>query len=840
MRSGTGQERRFTIATSITLATLVWTGCGTDGDSRRSGDTTLVHLADRLGSATIESAAAPASAREKRHWSFPDAAADWRPVSSPQIPWLATVATESIDDGLRLSLSQPSMRQTMLYLGGIATDLDGLELGDWETVLVKARTSDRLGGIAVSHNADDQASLPSEMVFFFSTGDVPPVFSDGSEQTYALPILPREGESATTPLDSITILFGSAGAASVDVLSVSMVPRGAAFLDDYGVRPVPKQGRTVNTLFAHAPAKLDYPIHIDDTTRFDFALGTTAGESVTYRVSVGGESEEPQLLFEETVSDADAWSEHTVDLSQLAGRGRRLTLEAMSDREGAVALWGMPMVSRHQDGTGPNVIFYVIDGGGADLMSVYGYERRTTPYLEELAKEGAVFERAFSNSTWTQPSTVSFLTSLHHSVLGGLRRGIHSTPVPAGAITMAEHMRAGGYQTMMLTSNPNSGRLIGTERGVDLTWDEGTEHHSTSSESLQDEFWGHRESFPGTPYWVHFQTTDVHEPNQPEPPFAGQWVTPEERTQLQQWDQRFFMAAGGAFGNTSVSGFYDLALETTGIDRQAYFGVRRGLYDETMTHQDHQLRELVEQLKSRGEWDNTLLVIGSDHGHPAGTFARFGRGMVDPQPEPWEGALFDAYATRVPMIMIWPQKIQAGLRIDDPVSMIDVLPTILDLVGLPAPEVLQGRSLAPLLRGQALDVRPVVLDEFRVHEESGEMLGNLEIIDGRWGASLEIGPHPGGPDASHGRHAVPVGGRWGAVHPYFEDVPRLLLYDLANDPFALEAVNDAHPDLVEHYERLLLEQWKAHQALALQFGEAGEVALSPEQLQQLRSLGYIQ
>ena len=52
----------------------------------------------------------------------------------------------------------------------------------------------------------------------------------------------------------------------------------------------------------------------------------------------------------------------------------------------------------------PNVIFYVIDGGGADHMSVYGYNRRTTPNLERLVAKGSVFERAYSNSTWSKPS----------------------------------------------------------------------------------------------------------------------------------------------------------------------------------------------------------------------------------------------------------------------------------------------------------------------------------------------------------------------------------------------------------------------------------------------------
>jgi len=70
-------------------------------------------------------------------------------------------------------------------------------------------------------------------------------------------------------------------------------------------------------------------------------------------------------------------------------------------------------------------------------------------------------------------------------------------------------------------------------------------------------------------------------------------------------------------------------------------------------------------------------------------------------------------------------------------------------------------------------------------------------------------------------------------------VPRLLLYDLWVDPFALRAVNDQHPELVAQYQRILLREWRAHLTLAQRFREAGAVALTPEQLQQLRSLGYI-
>jgi arylsulfatase A-like enzyme len=430
------------------------------------------------------------------------------------------------------------------------------------------------------------------------------------------------------------------------------------------------------------------------------------------------------------------------------------------------------------------------------------------------------------------------MTSLQHSVLGGLRRGVHSTPVPPNAVTMAEHMHGAGYQTAVFTSNPNCARVIGLERGVDFMRDVDTQDSSRSSPELHERFWGFRRDYPGHPYWVHFQTTDVHEPNHPPAPFAGLFVASEDRERLEQWDDRLFEQAGDVFGTTSIVAFYDIALERAKVDRRSYFNVRRGLYDETMAHQDRELERFVERLKAEGEWQDTLLVIASDHGHPAGTFARFGRGLIEPQPEGWQGALFDSYSTRVPLIFVWPRGIEGGRRVEQPVSMIDVLPTILELSGLPRPELMQGRSLVPLLHGRELEPRPVILDEFRVDEATGQMVGNIEMIDRRWGASLEIGPLAQGEGGALGRHAYPAGGRWGAVHPYFPAASRLLLYDLWNDPFATRAVNDAHPELVEHYTQALSEHWQIHQALARRVGEASDKALDPAMLRQLQALGY--
>ncbi len=172
-------------------------------------------------------------------------------------------------------------------------------------------------------------------------------------------------------------------------------------------------------------------------------------------------------------------------------------------------------------------------------------------------------------------------------------------------------------------------------------------------------------------------------------------------------------------------------------------------------------------------------------------------------------------------MFVWPGHIEGGQRIAPPVSMIDVLPTLLDLVGLPPAEIAQGQSLAPLMLGrEGWEPRPVILDELGLDRDTGELSGVIEVVDGRWGASLEINLDPDQPPEE--RRPSP-----------------LLLYDLWNGPMALWSLHEERPDLVQKYTAFLEEQFEAHLALSQYFTPSGEIELTPEQLRTLRTLGYI-
>jgi arylsulfatase A-like enzyme len=187
--------------------------------------------------------------------------------------------------------------------------------------------------------------------------------------------------------------------------------------------------------------------------------------------------------------------------------------------------------------------------------------------------------------------------------------------------------------------------------------------------------------------------------------------------------------------------------------------------------------------------------------------------------------------THIPLIVIWPERITPGQRFSQPVSMIDMMPTILELCNLPAPDMIQGQSLAPLLLGEkGWEPQPIILDEFYVDPHTNRLGGFLEVVDGRWGASLEIG------DGRRLRHAIFT--RMTSA-PSQRPAP-LLLYDLWNDPNCLYSLHEERPDLVKKNSRFLQEKWKEDRELAKHFTRPEQANLTAEQLRTLRSLGYIE
>jgi len=804
-------------------------GCTDVDDERETLSVQMpLHLEGHIGSAQV-TGSLPPSDQPRMEWRFDEPQPGWKPVRSDATPWME-VRPSRTADALRIQLDEANRRPGRSLQGAVYVELSDWRREDWDHVLIRARTTDGVRGLGLYYNLGDRTVPGRDEPFpFLYAGRSTRAMSGGGVHTYRLDAdwsRARWGEWED-PWRELILGFWAEEPASIEVLSITVVSKAAA----YGGAPtdvqlLTRQGDARWTLSTHAPGSLAYRLRIPADARLDFGLGVVrASDSVSFRVTALENGQKMEALFEETYSDPRSWAQRSVDLSGLEGRVVDLTLEVEADREGAVALWSAPTLSGSVRSQKPNVVLYFVDGFGAEYMSLYGYNLRTTPNLERLASEGALFERAYTTSRWTTPSTTSFMTSLHHSVVGGSRA--ERQTLPARVVTMAQHFHRAGYQTSVYTGNPSAARMAGLGSEVDFLRDWVVWDDTVTSARLQSEFWDWRDAYPGGPFWTHFQTIDVWFPGglSLQGSFEGMYVSAEERQQYVKWRDELRDQNPGHWWRPDQNAF-----DEAGIDRVTYYELGQKLYAEAVAQQDHQIGRFVDQLKATGEWENTLFIVASDHGQHESGLVR-----LDPYAPEGQHTHLRREHTGIPLLFVWPGHIPGGKRFRDPVSMIDLLPTVLDFAGLPPPAVMQGRSLTPLLLGEVpeseWETRPVILDEFYVDEETGGLKGWIEVVDGRWGASLEINPPVEPAWARRGEYDDAIGGR---------PTP-LLLYDLWHDPYCLKPVNEEQPGLVEEYTEFLEAQFEAHLLLKEHVGAAaGEVELTPDQLEALQSLGYIQ
>ena len=783
-----------------------------------------LHLEDHVDRARIEGCEIPTDAPDVASWRFDKDQPAWK-VSVPFDPSRKPLEVARVKDALRLILSKKIAIQAGKMLsyrqGGVYIDLPDWNRDDWDIIVIQARTTNVDYLVPAFNLRDKPGKTPAEQGRFLSMGETVNVIKDGEVRTYVLRAEPTRTEDWKGPWKQLGIAVGAAdrgedgGSAepkTIDIVSVSVMPKAMNYAKaKAGMRNEPWGNATRRVLYMHVPGKIEYRARVPKNGRLDFGFGLLkASPPVKFQVSAreGTAGTEPKALLEETYSGSQPRTQRSVDLSRLAGKTVTLALETEAERTGNVAFWAAPTLSGKRATDKPNIIFYVIDGASADSMSVYGYNRRTTPQLERLAAEGAVFENAYSNSTWTTRSVPSFMTSLHHSVMGGYEAG--TDPIPQQAVTIAERMHKSRYRTEVLTSNPYCGRMSSLDRSVDAMVDTGPDYdtHEPPSVGLHQEFWKMREAYPGEPYWVHFQPTDVHSPWKPPAPYAGLFASFEDRQAYVDMRKKMYGITGDSWDNI---------FKKAGIDPVRYVQVVRNFYDESMAYQDYTIGRLVARLKGRGEWENTLFIVASDHGAKAAAIPFF-----DTNKRKYHAPLLAAHRSHIPMIFVWPGKIAPGRRLTQPISMIDMLPTILDLAGLPPAEIAQGQSLAPLLLGKpGWTPRPVVFDEFDVRDNY--FFGSVEVIDGCWGASLRIDPRPDDKKFPTER-----------LRP-----ATLLIFDIWEDPEAFRSLHEERPDLVEKYSKMLDRIWKEHQALAKKFTKAGVATLAPDQINTLRSLGYL-
>jgi len=335
-------------ARSVTLGAIVTTlACSGPDRPLLTADVPL-RLETHLDAARVTGSEIPTSVPPMIEWDFGVDSSDWIPVV-PLPPGSEAVAPEAIDDGLRLSLSSSHRVPGFGRLGLVAAEVGPLSMEDWDRVEVRARTTTAGSqiGLLFNHTTDDPVSpqLP-----FANIGAIQPLTADGTIQAYEFPLgasFWRQWAGEWTHL-GIGVTAGPEADASIDILSVRLVPKALAYAEaGVGTRPDTREFRYGRqALYTHTPSRLEFEVSVPGDGRFTTGLGVIRSDvPVSFVVSVHEGAAEPVIVLDGVVTDASALNERAADLSAFAGRAMTLVLETRSEQPGTVALWGAPTVS---------------------------------------------------------------------------------------------------------------------------------------------------------------------------------------------------------------------------------------------------------------------------------------------------------------------------------------------------------------------------------------------------------------------------------------------------------------------------------------------------------------
>ena len=322
----------------------------------------------------------------------------------------------------------------------------------------------------------------------------------------------------------------------------------------------------------------------------------------------------------------------------------------------------------------PNVILIIVDSLRADHLSSYGYDRPTTPNLDQLVvQNGARFSMAISPASWTCPANASLHTGINPVQLGASWFDLEQT-IPRRVNTLAEYLHNAGYYSAAFINNSCMGHTRGFDQGFDyfddvvLSRPNMNNSDKVRAGEVDNRLIGwlqaNQAKFQGKPLFLWAYYMEPHpwyNPPAPydrlyDPDYSGS-LTPETF----------------GVGKAAMSG--ELVMNERDVQHLI------ALYDGEISLWDAYFGQLMTALKKLNLLDNTLLVITADHGESFGEHGKWVHGT----------ALYQEQI-HVPLVMSYPGQIPPGIVIEAPVQSMDLMPTILDWAGVDVPEGLDALS----------------------------------------------------------------------------------------------------------------------------------------------------
>lgn len=803
------------------LLCLLATSCGSGRDATQTAP--AIRLTDLFTEQHVVNAVAPAPPPSRTEWRF-----DGAPPSPAPAAFAATRGWEAGlgVTGLAISNGQLTGR-TSTPVGMVRIErTSGRDVADQlHSIEIRIRVSAG-ANLSVETSPEEKPAFDAILGQMMGLGNeiTTPIQPGDQVQTYILTkarplpasqirhvfIRPSDVAGATFAIESVRLIFRREHLASIQ--------SGVGW---QGMREIYKESIT-----SRAPEQLAFPVRVPPAGWLDVAFGTVDEGPVTFSVSAqtGGSSGPVRVLATRTVTTPFRWEPAPIDLTPFANQDITLSMALSAPETGAIGLWGAPVVRQRgvlpppSAGVTPalgrqpqGVIVVWADTLRKDHLGVYGYSRDTSPALRQFADAGVLFRHSTSQATWTKVATPSMLTSLYPSSHGVAD---FNDRLPAAATTLAEVYRAAGYATVGFASNLFTGQFTNLHQGYEEQHEDGSLPNQGSSKTAREyvdrlSVWldRHRE----TPFFVFLHVYDPHDPFEPQRPYDTMWADPSRRDEhyrnLETVRKVINDPLRRLFGMPSRE-----ELVKAGLDADKYVSHDVDWYDGSIRGLDTEMGRLFERLEGLGLADRTLVVFTADHGEE---FLDHGR--------TFHGQHVYGELTQVPLMMRWPGVLPRGRVVDERVQTIDVMPTLLSISGLAAPSEVQGQSLTPLLgvEGAAAGEwrpRPAISEKARTDPNKGAAPPPHEteeyaIIDGPW-------------KLVHRRERLP-------------GMAEFELFDVAKDPLDARDVAASNPEAVQRLAKLLAGWREMAQSARLKPDAEATKGLSQEQLQRLRSLGYI-
>ena len=401
----------------------------------------------------------------------------------------------------------------------------------------------------------------------------------------------------------------------------------------------------------------------------------------------------------------------------------------------------------------PNLILFGIDSLRRDHMSLYGYPRLTTPHMDAYARRGSVFESTFSPSIPTTPGYSSMLTGL--DVFGtdavALR---HIGPLGAHVTTLPEVLAGKGYNTTCVGFSKNAASR-GFEKYIDFSgwgsWDEG---RSRKAENLNDVAIPElrRLAAEKKPFFLFLRHMDPHSPYLPPAPYERLFYGGNETNPANRSLEPVY--AFKPFVDYFRSWFPP---ECTDVDYVI------AQYDGELAYMDACIGNLLRVVESLGIEGETLIVFDSDHGET----------LFDHDCYFDHHGMYECTLT-IPLFFIQPGVVPAGVRVPDICQMKDIMPTVLELMGIDAGIRFDGRSLVPRMHGLPRAPEPeMYITECTWMRKHGWRTPEWKLIE--------------------------------ALEPDFHFKPAVELYNLLQDPGETRNLADKEPLVVAYLEKRMAD-----------------------------------